>query len=109
MQDVVPQDVLNQMGKVSLGPLFERALKYWAHETVLELVENSKAASYRFVDGPKLRAYYEAYCRGEKKHPFFWYALTLETWLRHHWPSGKGFTNKDENSGADVSKSESCS
>ncbi|HZD10752.1 MAG TPA: asparagine synthase-related protein, partial [Candidatus Binatia bacterium] len=85
MQDVVPSSVLPEMRKVSLMPLFQTALKEWARETVVQLTTESKAASCGFINQGKLRAYYEAYCRGEKEHVFFWYALTLEMWLSEHW------------------------
>ncbi len=84
MRGVMPEAARRQAGKVSPYPLYERALKEQARETILDLITDMKAAARGYVDEEALRRHYAALREGEAEHPFFWWALALEMWLRRY-------------------------
>lgn len=85
MNGVMPEQTLQQARKVSPAPLWERAVREWARETVLELSANSRAATRGYIDERKLRNYLTGYLDGTKVDERLWLTLTLEMWLRQHW------------------------
>lgn len=82
MRGVMPERARQAAGKTSPKPLYERALKERAQKTVRRLISDPCAEALGYLDGDALRAYYEDYLRGETENHHFWYALTLEMWLR---------------------------
>lgn len=84
MRGIIPEEARQNAGKTSPKPLYERALKERAQETVWELLTNTYAEAHGYIDEDALRTYYERYLRGEAEDHRFWYVLTLEMWLRQH-------------------------
>jgi asparagine synthase (glutamine-hydrolysing) len=85
MRGIMPEAVRQAADKILPSPLYERALKEQARETVLDLITDAQASACGYIDAPALRRHYEAICRGAAEHPGFWCALTLEMWLRQYW------------------------
>jgi asparagine synthase (glutamine-hydrolysing) len=85
MRGIMPESVRQNARKIVPSPLYKRALREQARGTILDLITDSKAGGCGYIDEPALRAHYEAICRGEPDHAHFWWALTLEMWLRQHW------------------------
>ncbi len=82
MRGVMPEAARRAAGKTSPKPLYERALRRRAQAAVRRLLSDTRAEALGYVDGGALRAYYEGYLRGAREDYRFWYALTLEMWLR---------------------------
>jgi asparagine synthase (glutamine-hydrolysing) len=86
MSGVMPEEVRQAARKCSPGPLYHRAIKEQARDTVLALIRESRAGACGYVDDRALTAYYEAFRREQIREDHrFWYTLTLEMWLRQHW------------------------
>ncbi len=85
MRGVMPDETLRATAKITPQPLYERALREWAADTIEDLLTNSQAAARGFVDEEALRSHYRAFRRGEPEDPGLWWSLTLEMWLRQHW------------------------
>jgi asparagine synthase (glutamine-hydrolysing) len=84
MRGIMPEQVRRSTAKISPAPLYHRALKEQARGTVLELLTGSRAAARGYTDEGMLRDYYKRFVRGGGEIPEFWWALTLEMWLRQH-------------------------
>jgi asparagine synthase (glutamine-hydrolysing) len=84
MRGIMPEAARQRAGKTSPKPLYERALNERAQETVWGLLTNTRASADGYIDEDALRTYYERYLQGEAEDHRFWYALTLEMWLRQH-------------------------
>ncbi len=85
MRGVMPEAARRRAGKVSPHPLYARALREQACDTVQHLTTDMQAAARGYVDEHVLRRHYDAVRTGEPEHPFFWWALALEMWLRRYW------------------------
>lgn len=85
MTGIMPERTRLAARKIAPRPLYRRALEVLARNTVRDLLHKAEAARRGYVDADALQAEYEAIRRGETEHPCFWYALTLEMWLRAHW------------------------
>jgi asparagine synthase (glutamine-hydrolysing) len=85
LKDAVPKVAQGRLRKVSPGPLYEAALRDYAYATVTDLLTGSRAAAHGFIEGEVLSAVYENACSGAALPPEFWWALTLEMWLRERW------------------------
>lgn len=87
MRGIMPEEVRQAVTKIIPYPLYEWAITKKEKDTVLDLTTNMEASRRGFVREEVLRDHFEAICRGETEHPFFWWALTLEMWLRQYWGS----------------------
>ncbi len=85
MRGVIPDGTMGKISKISPAPLYERALREWAADTIEDLITDSHAAARGFLDEEILQKHYRAVRRGETEDPRIWWALTLEMWLRQHW------------------------
>lgn len=86
MKGIMPEEARLASRKIYPSPLYERALKEWAKPTVLNLITNSRSAAVGYIDEPILRAHFASYLGGGSRDARFWPALSLEMWLRQHWP-----------------------
>jgi len=86
MRGIMPESVRQNARKIVPSPLYKQAFREQARHTILNLITDSRAGSYGYIDECALRTHYDAFCRGEPDHPCFWWALTLEMWLRQYWP-----------------------
>jgi asparagine synthase (glutamine-hydrolysing) len=84
MRGVMPDQTLRKTSKIEPIALFDCGFKDRARDTVLDLTTNSQAAARGYLDEDAFRAHYEAFLRGEPSSDFWW-AITLEMWLRQHW------------------------
>jgi asparagine synthase (glutamine-hydrolysing) len=84
MRGLMPEQVRRSAAKISPAPLYHRALKEQARDTVLELLTGSRAAAGGYLDEGALQNYYERFLRGGAERHEFWWALTLEMWLRQY-------------------------
>jgi asparagine synthase (glutamine-hydrolysing) len=85
MEGIMPESARTAASKVVPSPLFARALREQAVDTVRSLISDSQAAARGFVDEDALRAHYDDVRRGAPDHPGLWWTLTLEMWLRRYW------------------------
>jgi asparagine synthase (glutamine-hydrolysing) len=85
MRGVMPEEARRRAGKIYPSPLYERAIKYKARDTVLDLLTNSKAADSGYLDTTMLRDQYDSFVQGGPQPFGFWAPLTLEWWLRLYW------------------------
>ncbi len=92
MCGVMPEAARMAARKISPYPLNRAALTELERDTILELMTNSESGARGYVGEELLRAHFEAICLGEQDHPYFWRALTLEMWLRKHWPIARPAT-----------------
>lgn len=86
MLGIMPESVRNRATKIEPVALFERAFRQRARKTVMDLIRNSKAVAYGYVDKTALEHSYNCYLRGTPQPFDFWWPLTLEMWLRSYWP-----------------------
>ena len=83
MAGVIPEDVLRQATKMTLGSLFDDGLRTHECQTVRGLLTGSEGAALGYFDEAVLRNHYEAFVAGGSLDAGpFWQALTLEVWLR---------------------------
>ena len=82
MRGVMPESVRVGASKISPEPLYELALRDRASGTVEALLADPMSAQLGFVDAARLRDHYRAYRAGAALDPTFWWALSLEMWLR---------------------------
>ena len=85
MRGIMPEAVRLAARKIVPYPLYRHALENKARQTVMDLMSESQSAARGYVDPSVLRSHFESICRGERDHHCFWWALTLEMWLRNHW------------------------
>jgi len=85
MRGVMPEDARRCVGKIEPVSLFDRGFKDRSRETVMDLITNSQAAARGYLDEDALRRRYLSFLRGEPQPFDFWWALTLEMWLRRYW------------------------
>ncbi|UCF83254.1 MAG: hypothetical protein JSV50_19085, partial [Desulfobacteraceae bacterium] len=85
MNGIMPEVTRQVAGKTYPEPLYKRAIVEQARETVLGLLAGSKADDFGYLDEQVLRQHYDSICNGADEHHAFWWALTLEMWLRQHW------------------------
>jgi asparagine synthetase B (glutamine-hydrolysing) len=89
MRGIMPEPVRRSVQKILPTPLFHRALRETAATTVEELLTDSRSAAAGYVDSGRLRREYDEYLAGKRLAAEFWWALTLEMWLRRHEESGR--------------------
>lgn len=87
MSGIMPDQVRRAARKIVPYPLYLRALRDTAVTTIESLLTESQAAARGYIELPELKRHYHAIRAGEREHPCFWWALSLEMWLRAHWAS----------------------
>lgn len=85
MSGTMPEAALARVGKRSPEALMHRCLRERETIRVRELISCPRSADLGFVDPVALSRYFERYLAGAEEDPRFWYTLSLENWLRHHW------------------------
>ena len=85
MRGIMPEQAREGAAKISPEPLYVSAITSKARKTVRSLIRGSRAAARGFLDEDRLLEHYEGMCGGARDHPCFWWALTLEMWLRAYW------------------------
>ncbi len=86
--DILPEclrQFSHSAAKANPTPLYNRGIFDRSRDTVRELLSNSRAAGYGFVDERVLRDNYEDALRGRPEPYELWWFLTLEMWLREYW------------------------
>jgi len=86
MRGVMPEAVRTSVGKRSPEPLYLRALRERAVAVVDSLLTEPAIADLGLVDARALREHHAQVKAGAAPLPTFWWALTLEMWLRRFLP-----------------------
>jgi hypothetical protein len=84
MRGIMPEQVRHKTEKIAPTPLYHRALREQATGTILNLSTDSRTGARGYLDEGALRDYYERFVQGGPERYEFWWALTLEMWLRQH-------------------------
>lgn len=84
MQGFLPNKVLDFQGKIWASAISRRGLREREQAQVWSLMTDMRAADLGFVDEDRLRQNYQDYLDGKHQSSRFWYALTLEDWLRRY-------------------------
>ncbi len=79
---VMPDTFLRDAGKIVPTPLYHRSLRKVAGPAINELLTDSRAAAAGWVDPSPLRQAYTRFCDGGALPDEFWWAISLEWWLR---------------------------
>ena len=82
MRGVMPEPVRLAAAKRSPEPLYLRALRETASDVVEDLLREPVTSTLGFVDGAELRRHYARVRAGSAPAAEFWWALTLEVWMR---------------------------
>jgi asparagine synthase (glutamine-hydrolysing) len=85
MRGIMPEESLRQATKIVPSPFYRRALREVSVDVIESLLAGSLAGERGFVDEGRLRDNYRRVRAGEPGHYAFWWALTLEMWLRQYW------------------------
>ncbi|WP_367171567.1 asparagine synthetase B [Halomonas sp.] len=86
VEGIMPADAIRSASKVSPEPLYLDALRRQAHDTVIDLMTNSRCADLGFIDEAMLRDRFTRFVSGEAPSFELWPTLCLELWLRRYWP-----------------------
>ncbi|HEX6386492.1 MAG TPA: asparagine synthase-related protein [Anaerolineae bacterium] len=82
MRGVIPPDLRHRPAKIEPATLYERGFKERAVETIFGLIDHAVADDRGYIDRHTLRDAYEKYLQGIMPRYEFWWALSLEMWLR---------------------------
>jgi asparagine synthase (glutamine-hydrolysing) len=82
MRGVMPETVRRAATKVDPSPLFRRTLEERGIALIEDLLSAPRMAELGFVDPAPLRQHYARIRAGEPAEATFWWALSLEMWLR---------------------------
>ncbi len=85
MRGVMPEEVRRKTAKILPTPVYEHAIRERSQDTITNLITDSGAVERGYLDESVLQDYYQLIRGGKPIHPSFWWALTLEMWLRQHW------------------------
>lgn len=85
MRHIMPDAVRRNRELIVPTPLYRRAVREWARETIQSLITDSQVGARGYIDPDCLHTFYEALCAGEKNDFRIWNTLTLEMWLRQYW------------------------
>lgn len=81
MRKVMPEPARVAATKILPTPLYLHGLRR-EHDVVRSLLTDSRAQAHGWVDSRALLAHYRAWQAGEPLQPGWWYALSVERWLR---------------------------
>ncbi len=87
-EEMLPDSLTNLdsgAGKADPTPLFRRGVYDRARQQVRDLLTDTRAAEFGFVDERRLRDDYEAALGDRPLSYDLWWFLTLELWLRRYW------------------------
>lgn len=84
MRGRLPDSVVDMWGKIVPTHISERGLREREQAKIWNYLTNMRAAEMGFVDAPALRKTYRDYLDGKSQNALFFYALTLEDWLRRY-------------------------
>ena len=84
MRGLMPDELRARAAKIVPIPFYFHAVGTTQTAVVADLTTNMQAEHRGFVDAATLRRHHDAFLAGATLHPTFWYALTLEMWLRAH-------------------------
>jgi asparagine synthase (glutamine-hydrolysing) len=84
MRGILPDLVLDMLGKIYPIAIAHRGLREHEQAKVWSLISNMRSAELGLIDERRLQEYYGAYLAGKHDHEHFWYAVTLEDWLRRY-------------------------
>ena len=85
VEGIMPPDAIRAASKVSPEPLYLEALRRQAHDTVTDLITDSRCADLGFIDEARLRDRFARFASGEAPTFELWPTLCLELWLRRYW------------------------
>lgn len=83
MRGVIPERLRRRARKTVPLPLYDQTLRRTTTPTVRNLLENSRAEARGWLDAAALREDFEAFVAGGRLPPEFWWAISVEWWLRH--------------------------
>lgn len=81
MGQIMPEPARSAATKILPTPLYHRGLRR-AEPTIRTLLTNARTARRGWLDAAELLQHYEAWLAGRPLDPAFWYALSVERWLR---------------------------
>jgi asparagine synthase (glutamine-hydrolysing) len=84
MRGVLPDAVVDMWGKIVPTVIADRGLREREQEKVRGYMRNMRAADLGYVDEAPLRQAYDDYVVGKTDSTMFWFAITLEDWLRRY-------------------------
>ena len=84
MRGLLPDEVVDRPRKVLPTAIGERGLRERETDKVWDYLTNMRASALGFVDERLLRRAYQDYLDRRTNDELFWYAVTLEDWLRRH-------------------------
>lgn len=84
LRGLLPEEVVEQRGKVVPSAISRRGLAEREQGKIWPLLRDMRAAELGLVDEERLREGYRDYLAGDRRSGLFWYAVTLEAWLREH-------------------------
>ena len=82
MREIIPPNLAHQPAKITPATLYYRGFKERAVETIFDLIDHAVADDRGYIDKGTLRDAYEKYLRGITPRYEFWWAWSLEMWLR---------------------------
>jgi asparagine synthase (glutamine-hydrolysing) len=82
LRGIAPDGFLRAAGKTLPRPLYERTLAREARPAIVELLAGSRAGDAGWIDPGVLQAAYDRFLAGGQLHGEFWWAISLEWWLR---------------------------
>lgn len=80
----LPDSVVNMWGKIVPTLISERGLREREQTKIWSYMANMRAAQMGFVDEPALHKAYRDYLDNKTQNALFFYALSLEDWLRRY-------------------------
>jgi asparagine synthase (glutamine-hydrolysing) len=86
MSDVISPAFTRKTEKIIPSGLFHRGFREREVASVHDLMKNSRAAEAGFLEAQEVTRIYKTYLDGQAPPHDFWWPLTLEMWLRAHWP-----------------------
>lgn len=84
MRGRLPDSVVNMWGKIVPTTISERGLHEREQAKIWNYLTNMRAAEMGFVDEARLRSAYSDYTNQKSSNALFFYAITLEDWLRRY-------------------------
>ena len=84
MRGLMPDELRAKATKIVPISFYHHAVRATQTAVVADLTTDMLAEHWGFVDAAALRRHHDAFLTGATLHPTFWYALTLEMWLRAH-------------------------
>jgi len=85
MRGIMPEEVRRASAKILPTPLFQRAMRHEAVDTILGLIADAQVVERGYVDGAALQAAYAEVRAGTRDGSDLWPVLALEMWLRRYW------------------------